>query len=67
MEEVFHTFVFFKRKLGSFLLGYKVSIYAVYVPLDQGKIHPSNSIPRFRWELGNLDPSLEFFDVYTPS
>jgi hypothetical protein len=33
--------------------------YAVYMPLDQDEIERSNSFPRFRWELGNLDPSLE--------
>jgi hypothetical protein len=39
-----------------------------YIPLDQDEIEPSNSFQRFRWELGNLDPSSEIFCcIHTPS
>ena len=50
-----------KTKLGSFQLGYQGSMNAVYLPLDQVEKTTSNCFPRFRWELGNLDRSSEFF------
>jgi hypothetical protein len=37
------------------------------MPLDQVEIESSNSfLRRFRLELGNFDPSLDLFAVYTP-
>ena len=39
--------------------------FAEYMALDQDKNNTTNSFPRFRWELRNLDPSSGKFLLYT--